>query len=298
MKTGYLKSAAVLLSAGMLSGCVAAYAIPMAAGGIAGGLGTSMLIDSLEGSGGGLTFNPAMKRHPDLGDPELSAWHDRLVAELPAFAANANARLSTSDPVCTLREDAIWPIAMGMSEDEYRRAQPTGAASLNEQVEAVLIEGECRDGAPEGPFVAISSFRSDAFTLRARVTGEMRDGQLVGERTEYRQSQSHLSGGISRYVEGRATRSLSLAPSRDDSPVHIVTVTDRTDPETGSGRVWYGEILQASSQQNRDGQHHGWTIYYPVQMFQEIPPNPAAPTCFQNGLQADDSLCGPRPAGS
>jgi hypothetical protein len=321
MKTRHLSFAGAVLSAFLLSGCAAvmmtgASGLPIAML-AAGAMDEVGLLDDLDS----LTdpeMNPALLRHPDLGDPRLSADQARLIRNHGPFARDIEGGLSMAGAKeCAMDEETRWRLAQQTTRADYEKAigviaPPNRPRVL--QVEAELLEGECRDGRPEGPFVVASRFatvtQAGNMTIRStdrrRLTGMMRDGQLEGElvsagHTETTSSttkgriHASVTHSIARYsggeMEGASVRvAFVLAHDGDGEVSQIVSsVTQTPEPNRHHTTTYVGDMIQ-SEVTIVDGAMHGWRIQYPVSFIEENTA-PAQRTCYQRGQVAPDSAC-------
>lgn len=193
MTSNILKTAAALAGAGMLTGCMATggYGSSSLIGGLAGAIAMDMLLDGVDGGGGGLggggqdfTYNPAMLNAPDLGDPELTALQARMTAEQASFTANQRAQLSVSSSAsCAPHAHAIWLAIMNLDPDQHRDQLAAGIPDP----ETIAIDADCPDGLPDGPYVMLTETRIGETTTRTH-HGRVQE-RTAGRRAHHAQRQ-------------------------------------------------------------------------------------------------------------
>lgn len=309
MTSNLLKTAAALASAGMLTGCITgAYGSSSLISGVAGAVAMDMIMGGLDdggvgaGGGGDLELNPAARNTPDLGDARLTAWQTRLMAEQRAFAAIADQQLSMDGALdCALGADAAWLIAAGV---DSAAADRFAGLPTDDAPHIALVEGECRNGAPEGPFTAIVRYDTGVGLRRQRVTGAMTNGRLEGEwRTHgVTEMMGHelTSSQIAHYSGGELVgRILSIGAPSTLSATLSTSLIDYPGPDLVRTKTWTGDMLSSEGVMNfHTGQNHGWYASYPYALFRGQRPASASPQyiCYQNGQPAAEALCGPRPA--
>lgn len=321
MKSRHLPVAGAVLSALLLPGCAAvmmtgASGLPIAML-TAGAMDEAGLLDGLDS----LTdpeMNPALLRHADLGDAGLSADQARLIRNHGRFAGDIEGHLSRAGARdCAMDEETRWRLAQQTTRADYEKAISVIAPASRPRVapvEAELLEGECRDGRPEGPFVVVSRFatvtQAGNMTIRStdrrRLTGVMRDGRLDDElvmagHTETTSSATtgrigaSVTHSITRYAGGELEgNSLNvtfvLARDGDGEVSQIVTsVIEALEPNRQRTKTYVGDMIR-SEVTLVDGAMHGWFIQYPVSVVEENTA-PAQRTCYQRGQVAPDSAC-------
>lgn len=262
--------------------------------------------------------NPAVRELPDLKDPALEAAQGRLVARQAAFRTDRERLLSSDGALaCPLTRDLQWRVAKGMTEADFARTYATMETSLGPQVthlEAVLLEGDCSDGRPEGRFVAVgrSEIVQKAGTTmttsieRRRVEGTLVDGRLEGEllssaridNSSARQGAlfSHDFHGLELYRDGEPRGSalhMQDGTGADGSLASLTTTVVRVvGPGTQQVTSYVGGMLQSESTLV-DGQLHGWLQLYDVQYVKDYTfEGEPRRTCYQHGREAPESACG------
>ena len=180
-----------------------------------GGLAAVAIMDGMGvmDGGGGMGFagaspaqaNSATNQHPTFSDPELSALQSRLIQQHASFAPTAESQLSmAASNGCALDEETRWILAYGMKAADYYKMMASAVHQTGhsvDAVEAVLVEGICKNGKPEGAFTAVTRFTTSSqvsnirttTTDRRRVTGTMRGGKLTGELVSSNKQQSRAT---------------------------------------------------------------------------------------------------------
>lgn len=261
---------------------------------------------------------PATRELPDLTDSGLSAMQDKLMARKSAFQAGRKALLSTDGALdCPLTNVLRWRIATGMTEREFARTAAPLPPSIQPRVrliEAVLVEGECRDGRPEGDFVAVGRFESvqgsgdlAATTVELRrVEGTIRNGVLEGELLHSGRIDS-LNASGERLFSNDTVGSMSYRAGKPQGPTLIIAdaiqadgtlgalttkVTTPIGPRTERSRYYFGSQLQTDSTLV-DGLSHGWMRLYEVQLVKKQHLTGKGPQrlCYQHGRQAPETAC-------
>lgn len=312
-----------VLSISLLSGCMGAESMMMQPGApLLGGLAAAAIMDGMgvmDGGGMGLAgaastgTNPATNQPPVFSDPELSALQSRLIQQHAGFAATAESQLSMAASTgCALDEETRWILAYGMKAADYYKMM---AAAVHQSghsvdaVEAVLVEGTCRNGKPEGAFTAVTRFTTSSqvsnirttTTDRRRVTGTMRGGKLTGElvSSNKQQSQSNMptqlpvyhSYTVRPYKNGDPSgREMTMAfISGGTGPMVVTTIVRHLAPNHHAVMSYTGNMPTTESVMV-DGQLHGWMIVHPVE-YVAGHRSPGSRECYQYGQKAHASAC-------
>ncbi len=292
----------LLLSGSLLSGCVAA-AVPLAVGAAIGDTGPTRV---------DLTPNPALRMVPDLGDPQLTSWQNRLRAARAAFPSEG-LRLPESygESRCDLDEDAAWRIASGMTRNAfseklagYVAASSFGGSDALPQLDVRLLEGQCADNKPVGPFVAAVLERYDTSTMIRHITGNFEAGLPSGEWITHSglTARAPMVSTLQTFTRGEPGRHTLLISGSENASAggssYMTMVQSAEGPGIYRRRAWAGSILSTDALENVFDVPHGWTISYPVQYNQRrdsTQPPTITYACFQNGRPAADAACGPKP---
>lgn len=167
--------AALLVFTGMLSGCLAT-----------------------PGGSVNYAFNPAtMNTVPNLGDPELTQLQTELTARHGIIEANPEAYF-TGNATCALNKDGQWLVNFSRTEADMDalhtfRERATGSKTSVTLGDGRLLAGQCKNGLPDGPFIAVGSYEmttvtpvpgrgnvSSTLTTRTRMEGSASNGVLNG----------------------------------------------------------------------------------------------------------------------
>ncbi len=254
---------------------------------------------------------------PDLKDPQLQEAQQRLTSRHARFVTARERWLSTAGALdCALPEDLRWLLAKEMTQEAYARtyaSMPAGSAPKPVAVEAVLLEGDCRDGRPEGDFVAVGTFeavqhagaQAVRMSERRRVEGTLRDGRfedelLISGRMENASASGPLFTrdfhSLARYRAGELQGpSLTIADgARADGTPGATTTTVMTPiaPDALSVVSYVGSQLNVESTQVA-GLPHGWMRIYDVRYVKDLESSQPAvqQVCYQHGRKAPDSVC-------
>lgn len=302
----------------LLTGCPAAILVPLAASGAAGGAATGMLADRMTGD------NPALSLHPELGDPELSAWQARLLEKHALLTPDPDGYFAINGArECALSEEAVWLIAKNQTPGQWAEMQETFIAQgMREEVshiEANVLEGECRNGMPTGQITAVgraeSTTTGQGFSTHTvehrRVYGTVVNGRFEGEQVAslYRISTTTLTASgysnraptathsIQTISDGDMIgRSLSVtAPLPEESRQTVYTTINTYLPGNRVQQLTYYGNMLASESTLVDWKLHGWHVRHPVQYlrsrFGGTSPESVERTCFQNNQEAPTSVC-------
>ncbi|MBA4209877.1 MAG: hypothetical protein C0454_10140 [Parvibaculum sp.] len=290
-----------------------------------GGLAAVAIMDGMGvmDGGGGVGFagvpstqtNPAANQYPSFSDPELSALQSRIVQQHASFASIAESQLSmAASNGCALDEETRWVLAYGMKAADYYKAMAAVVAQTGhtvEAVEAVLVEGVCKNGKPEGAFTAVTRFTTSSqvsnvrttTTDRRRVTGTMRNGKPTGElvSSNKQQSQSNMSVQlpvynmytVRTYKNGDpAGKEMTMAfiSGGGSGPMITTTIVRHLAPNHQAVMSYTGN-MPATESTMVDGQLHGWMIVHPVEYIAGHR-SPGSRECYQYGQKAPASACG------
>lgn len=283
--------------------------VGMAAGAMAVGMATEMA--QSDAAAAVQSEDPRLVQRPALPDTDNAKAEDRLFQRLSAFKGSPNYFLTSGSSVeCTLSEATKWQISEQMSEKEYihivgKSFRDAGMDFRVESLEASLLEGDCVNNSPEGPFTAKSrivwSFTSDGTTIRKitnrHVEGTMTNGQLNGEliataRQDGTESEEHgpatsVNGVIEQFSNGEAVGTGVFVQDAGTSRSTIVR------EHLGEGRrqdtIYFGDQLHQEVAY-KNGLNHGWMITHPITMYGTQAEG--SRSCYQNGMEAPESACG------
>lgn len=263
----------------------------------------------------GAPENPALRRHPVLGDADLVAQQAELISQHAAFTADLDGQVSAANALeCSFDEATVWLLAHSMSKRDYEAAMaglPPDIQPRHLARQASLLEGDCAADRPEGAFVAVASHESVQGTgataiwtnERRRLSGTMRDGELEGqlllETVSLTESSSlgrlgrHVSHAMVAYDAGTpagASLHLTFIYDQAGNLTQVLTqVHEWVAPGSMAVTVWAGEAL-FQEYTMRDGQMHGWMVMHPVEFVSGYP-SAATRTCWHSGQEAPASVC-------
>lgn len=286
--------------------------VGLAAGAMAVGMASEMA--TADGASPVPSEDPRLAQRPSLPDPNNAKLESKLSERLSAFRGSPGYFLNADTTVeCPLAEDIKWQISEQMSKQEYIRTVGKTFRASNmdfrvESLDASLLDGNCMNNAPEGPFTAKSrivwSSTSGGTTFRMitnrHVEGTMKNGQLNGElimtaRQDSTESEelgpaSSVNGVIDYYQEGEATGTGVFVQDAQISRSTIIR------EQLGDGRrqdtQYFGDQLHQEISY-KDGLQHGWMITHPITMYGSQAEG--SRSCYQNGTVAPDTACGSPP---
>lgn len=265
--------------------------------------------------------NPALKEQPVLSEPLHAADQARLNRIHQTAGDVLEPRLDAPDAIeCVLHEDIVWKLARSTTRAEHEAAQAAVSPDYRlhiTAVEALLLEGVCVDGLPEGDFTAVTRFESRmsppgaviSMQERRHLTGTMRQAKLQDElvfsslgvtRNSMGGPESRSIGHhILRFEDGvQVGQATGVVFGYDQNGLaHVATSASRVQaPGVVQTRSWTGSMLSGEVT-TVDGQVHGWVISYPVQYLSGLharllPKGETTRICYQHGKQAGDAACG------
>lgn len=251
-------------------------------------------------------FSPeTMKAPPSFDDPELV----RLQAELTDKHAQITAdpeRFLTGDARCELSSDGKWLVNFTRLEADMDalhsfRESATGTRTTVQLGETRLVEGECKDGLPDGPFVAVGAYTMTTKTgqfesitdTRTRMEGEAINGMLEGSAYHLMELSFAIAPGqtmttyfqtAGNYAEGRETGyhfTQMIQPTNMSTWVH-----EHSHASYGShmySRMYMGSELMVEGR-SLNGIPHGWSTVY--EQSGRVQKN-----CFELGQPAEAMRC-------
>lgn len=250
---------------------------------------------------------------PEFADEQLADRYASLLKRYREFRHAESDYLEAGTPsACELNRTGEWLVTHGKPENEIRDIQgrTNGQFQLKSTttIESVsLIEGECRDGMPEGPFVGIGQYRQvvdsengnpSRSSHRVRMEGTATDGRMDGDFTFFSKSDTAIQ------VDGQPVTTTTLSAStgkvengRDVGSHLIITGQDqtegfatlvRTSRQTAMGphteiQSYTGSRLTLTMNQ-LNHVSHGWTTNH-------LMPDGQKRTCMFQGEPAEDSRC-------
>lgn len=253
-----------------------------------------------------------LQSSPAFTDADLQQRHESLRTSFQDFRASPDRYFDTTDAIdCELSTAGQWMVTHGKSEAEIKAIQARHGEQFEMEQDtrietAKIVEGECADGMPEGPFVGVGSYTQTVTTdktsstnrTRMRIEATADKGQLEGEarflsRTDSTnsyngqvtniQTLTASSGTFDKGIESGTHLILTVAP-----PAENTTTLVRRNQQTAMGpqaRVdtYMGSRLTSTVNQLNDVTH-GW-------MTNHLMPQGQRRTCFQYGEMVDDSAC-------
>ncbi|GGC74818.1 hypothetical protein [Marinobacter halophilus] len=280
--------AGIVLASAMLSGCLAT-----------------------PGTTTSLGFSPAtMNVPPNLDDPALMALQSELTERHAQIEADPDAYF-TGSAVCELNNEGQWLVNFTRTEADMDalhtfRERATGAKTVVQLGETKLIEGRCKDGLPDGPFVAVGAYEmttsrtvpgqgliESSFMNRTRMEGSATNGAMNGpvyfafEMTfpiAPGQVMTSLFQSQGNFIDGRETGKHFVQmkqPSSMSTWVH-----EHRHASYGShmqSRMYTGSKLMVEGQ-SLNGIPHGWNTAY-------TDANAGQRTCYVLGEVAAGDRC-------
>lgn len=260
----------------------------------------------------------SLHKHPRIGDAQFDAWQEEIIGRHAQMSNNPERWFgATKSIACDMSEETMWKIAIRESKEAIDRKAvlSDGVTSSVDNLRATLIEGTCRRGQPEGPFIAIAEMDSSLAAgdrrvtsrYRVRIEGTMRDGELEGElrssgfwKNEDGEDTDWLHVIEIREKGLKQTKWIEInfsAPS-DEVPPLITTISR---PPSGAAQqatselvVWVGDMLYMESTKFIRWLN-GWVVMHPTLMpWGEIVPPVRQRICFQRGKETEEEwLCDP-----
>lgn len=251
---------------------------------------------------------------PTFSDETLATRYDSLLEGYREFRQAPDTYFSTVDAksTCTLREAGRWLVTHGKPKSDIRAMRARQDKQFQTSTEttitsASLIEGECHDGIPEGPFVGTGEYRQvtswDGGTPMVthnsvRIEGTAVDGKMNGEFLSFSRSvvdsQSNvapehsitLSASAAQVDNGRDTGAQLIVTGKPQS--RMVTTLVRRNTQTALGNQTEIQTYQGSRLTNTLNQlndvPHGW-------MTNHLMPAGQQRTCMYRGEATEDSRC-------
>jgi len=266
----------VMLAAGSLSGCLA-----MAASGLMGGAFMDTLMSAQDAS-----MEKGWQKMPDLGSP---GWNEKVAQLRQAHNAAQTSALKSGPGICKLDQNTAWLVAHGLSMQESRTLFQLQATSAKlPTMQAVLLEGRCVNGKPDGDFTAVAWDEGNPSFVR-QTTGTMRNGRPVGEWIT-------LSGSIGKpptvsvlrpFADGRRGRyELTVVSDPPGKPATSTFLFTRKTPAQYLNRQWLGDEIRVATMVNVNRVPNGWSTN-----FESDKPGTIKMHCYQNGVQVAVSVC-------
>lgn len=260
----------------------------------------------------------SLLKHPRIGDTQFDAWQEEIIGRHAQMSNNPDRWFGAAKSIaCDMSEETMWKIALRHSIEVIQQAAglPDGMTLSFENLRVTLIEGTCRRGRPEGPFIAVGEMDSVVMDEarhiterhRMRIEGTMRGGELEGE---LRSSGFWMEEGskdrkwlhtVEVWEKGlKQTKWIEIAfsPPGEDVPPIITTISR---PPSGPLRRatsevvgWVGDMLYTENTFYIRWLN-GWAIVHPVLMpWGEIAPPVRQRVCFQRDKETEEEwLCDP-----
>ncbi|MBX3497653.1 MAG: hypothetical protein KF769_15575 [Parvibaculum sp.] len=256
-------------------------------------------------------------KHPRIGDAQLDAWQEEIIGRHAQMSNNPDRWfIAATSIACDMSEETKWKIAVGKSKEAIDRdpGLSDGAASGFDNLRVTLIEGTCRQGRPEGPFVAVAEMETssadggrETARHRVRIEGTMRGGELEGELRSFGfwKVEAAEVKGWQHVIEIREKGlrqakwiEIDFSAPGDDGPPLITTISR---PPSGAAQqatselvVWIGEMLYMESTMFIRWLN-GWVVIHPVLTPSgEFDPPMRQRICFQRGKETEEEwLCDP-----
>lgn len=256
-------------------------------------------------------------KHPRIGDAQLDAWQEEIIGRHAQMSNNPDRWFTAATSIaCDMSEETKWKIAVGKSKEAIDRdpGLSDGAASGFDNLRVTLIEGTCRQGRPEGPFVAVAEMETssadggrETARHRVRIEGTMRGGELEGELRSFGfwKVEAGEVKGWQHVIEIREKGlrqakwiEIDFSAPGDDGPPLITTISrppsGATQQATSELVVWIGDMLYMESTMFIRWLN-GWVVIHPVLTPSgEFDPPMRQRICFQRGKETEEEwLCDP-----
>ncbi|MCH8499454.1 MAG: hypothetical protein LAT63_13335 [Marinobacter sp.] len=240
-------------------------------------------------SGTSYAFSPAtMNTAPNLADPVLMQLQGNLIAKHAQIEANPDAYF-TGNATCALSKDGQWLVNFSRTEADMDtlhqfRERATGAKTSVQLGDGKLLEGQCKNGLPDGPFVAVGSYQmstttqvpgsglvTSTFTTRTRMEGSASNGVLDGPvyfLFELRfpvgpdQYMTTLFQSQGEFIQGRETgKHFVLMKQANNMSTWIHEHRHASYGSHMSSQMYIGSRLTADGR-SLNGIPHGWNTTY------------------------------------
>lgn len=257
-------------------------------------------------------------KHPRIGDAQFDAWQEEIIGRHAQMSNNPDRWFGAATSItCDMSEETMWKIAVGRNKEaiDRDRGLSDGAASSFDILRVTLIEGTCRQGRPEGPFIAVAEMESssadgdrrETARHRVRIEGTMHGGELEGELRSFGfwKSEAGEVKGWQHVIDIREKGlrqakwiEIDFSAPGDDGPPLITTISR---PPSGAAQqatselvVWIGEMLYMESTMFIRWLN-GWVVIHPVLTPSgEFDPPMRQRICFQRGKETEEEwLCDP-----
>lgn len=174
---------------------------------------------------------------PQFPEEQLASRYETLLERYREFREVPSEYLTADESsVCDLSEAGQWLVTHGKPESDAKAVQTQTnrpfKLSTAITIESVsLIEGECHNGFPEGPFIGIGKYRQvvtpengdpNSNNLHVRMEGTAADGKMDGEFTFFAKSVSTSVVNGQTYHTTTLTASSGQADNGQDVGSHLI----------------------------------------------------------------------------
>lgn len=251
---------------------------------------------------------------PTFADEQLNVRYEDLLTRYREFQQTPDTFLTAAGSIstCNLSETGEWLVTHGKPKQDIQAMvshtnRALGLTSDTTLQSVALIEGECQNGIPEGPYIGIGEYQTVTTSentepfksaTKVRMEGNASDGKMNGtfihfsdsETTSIFNGQTHVSRSLSAsegFVEnGADTGAQLIITSQPQSSVLTTLVRDYK--QTAMGRQTEVSTYQGSRLITTVNQinnvAHGWIVNH-------LMPAGQRKTCMVQGEIADNSAC-------
>lgn len=250
---------------------------------------------------------------PEFADEQLAARYASLLERYREFRVTQADYLETdAESTCDLSKTGEWLVTHGKPESDIKAIQSAtnGQFQLTTTttLESVsLIEGECRNGVPEGPFIGVGQYRQVVTsengdpvsnTSHVRMEGIAKDGRMDGDFVFFSRLETISQFNGETHTSTTLTASAGQTEEGRDTGTHLIITGQeqatgfatlvRNNRQTAMGLQTeiqsYTDSRLTTTMQQVNHVSHGW-------MTNHLMPADQQNTCMYQGEAAEDSRC-------